>query len=171
MRTGAGSQSALCPEHSHIRDQRREQLAGLQGTIVLWRGEDTVRQYAEAEGREVASRGRSSRDSSFFLPVLTWVLSEGGAGEWKSDHPSGAGGGNGGGVDLSEPAVTICLNYEGSQPGSGCVNSSVSYQVKSGAKFTRACLMAGSLPLPFPARLGCRPFTSMAGINTTPQPN
>lgn len=62
-------------------------------------------------------------------------------------------------------------NYEGSQPGSGCVNSLVSYQMKSGAKFTQACLMIGFLVLRFPARLGRLPFASMAGTKTTPEPN
>lgn len=62
-------------------------------------------------------------------------------------------------------------NCEGSQPGSGCVNSLVSYQMKSGAKFTQACLMIGFLALHFLARLGWMPFASMAGTKTTPEPN
>lgn len=62
-------------------------------------------------------------------------------------------------------------NCEGSQPGSGCVNSLVSYQMKSRAKFTQACLMIGFLALHFPARLGRMPFASMAGTKTTPEPN
>lgn len=43
--------------------------------------------------------------------------------------------------------------------------------MKTGAKFTRACLMAGFLTLPSPARLGWMPVASMAGINITLQPN